>query len=385
MTHRGERGTGNGERGQSLTELAVLGSMLLFLFSVLINYGMNSDYAQHGIMKAFRKALGIAADQRERSGTYVLFRDRHVPSPSDPFGVGSVTPVPSSGDATRNYRMHETPNPTLPGGPESLPRVHLVARHSPGAGPGGERPNPQEFDCRSPNFPGSAGCTTAGFRRQYIAEVDLEKYQEIYGPNRVCILEKCGASKVCRYEFDEECNPYCADIIGYNAIILDSCDGEILNYASCVRQGRMIVDPQVCAFECQKSRLPAERGECSRICALNIVPPWYAAGATRSTAGLYAYNFPVLDQQVFGAATAMGIQPGSEKTTARADTLGKTERPGVVVTRSTVDLTDRTDRKVRYNDILDGQGFSKQAADPQEPTVSSTVEQRGTTTWTTPW
>jgi hypothetical protein len=368
-------------KGQSLTELAVFGSLLLFLFGVLINYGMNSEFTQHGIMKAFRKALGIAADQQERSGTYVLFRDRHVPSPSDPFGVGSVTPVPSSADATRNYRMYETPNPTLPGGPERLPRVHLVARHTPGSC-GGETPCPVEFnECPAPG----PGCTTAGFRRQYILEVDLEKYQEIYGANRVCILEKCGATKDCVIGYDEECNPYCADIRGYNAIIMDSCDGEMLGYQTCVRQGRMIVNPQVCSSECQKSRPPSERLDCDRICGLYVEPPWYTVGASRSTAGAYAYNFPVLENQLFPKTTAMGIQPGSVKTTTRADTLQKTERPSVIVNTAALNTTDQTDRKVRYNAVLDGQGFSTKVANPQEPTVSSTVQQQDRKTWTTRW
>ena len=106
------------KKGQAILELALFGSILIILLGVLINYGMRYNFQQQVMQQAFRKALGLAAARR--SATYVLIKDRHIPDPSNPFGVGSLTPVSSTASVTRNYRLNETAD-----NQDELPAVHF--------------------------------------------------------------------------------------------------------------------------------------------------------------------------------------------------------------------------------------------------------------------
>jgi len=107
----------NCKKGQAILELAVFGSILIMLLGVLINYGLRYNFQQQVMQEAFRKALGVTAVRRS---TYVLIKDRHIPDPSNHFGIGALTPVMSSASVTRNYKLHETADSV-----SELPRMYL--------------------------------------------------------------------------------------------------------------------------------------------------------------------------------------------------------------------------------------------------------------------
>ena len=86
----------NAARGQSLLEVAVLGSLLVFALAALIRVGLRFNYQQQLQQDAFRKALrraGVSNTEKRAAvtHTYNLIQDRIVPEPSDPFGVNSRT------------------------------------------------------------------------------------------------------------------------------------------------------------------------------------------------------------------------------------------------------------------------------------------------------
>ncbi|MBU3934115.1 MAG: pilus assembly protein [Candidatus Omnitrophica bacterium] len=105
------------KKGQAILELAVFGSILIMLLGVLVSYGLKYNFQQQVMQEAFRKALGVTA---VRHSTYVLIKDRHIPDPSNPFGIGAVVPAMSSASVTRDYRLHETADTE-----DELPRLYL--------------------------------------------------------------------------------------------------------------------------------------------------------------------------------------------------------------------------------------------------------------------
>jgi hypothetical protein len=82
-------------RAQSILELAIFGSIVLFLFGILIQYGMSLNYQQHLSMQTFRKALGIAKSRGSTSPnvTLTVVKDLPMPSPSNPFAIGETSPI----------------------------------------------------------------------------------------------------------------------------------------------------------------------------------------------------------------------------------------------------------------------------------------------------
>ena len=105
------------KKGQAILELAIFGSILIMLLGILINYGLKYNFQQQVMQEAFRKALGVTAVKRS---SYVLIKDRHIPDPSNPFGIGGLAPVTSSASVTRNYELHKTADSEA-----ELPRMYL--------------------------------------------------------------------------------------------------------------------------------------------------------------------------------------------------------------------------------------------------------------------
>jgi hypothetical protein len=117
-----------GIKAQSLLEVAIFGSIIIMLLGVLVSYGLRYNFQQQAMQQAFRKSLADAVVQQKSlaipntmapSISNVIVKDRHIPNPSDTFGVGSVNPfVGSAGSVTINYKLSETPDKE-----SELPRI----------------------------------------------------------------------------------------------------------------------------------------------------------------------------------------------------------------------------------------------------------------------
>jgi hypothetical protein len=320
------------ERGQAMLELAIFGSIALLVLGALINYGLNADFTQQAMMESFRRAT-ISAAEGSQPGkpmgvSYVQLTDRHVPNPSHPFTIGSVVPVTGQASGvTRNPRMQETADSE-----DELPRTRVVVQGV-------------ELDCPSVGI----GCTTAGFRTEAIHSGNKDKYAEIYGKDNI----------------DET-----------TGRLIDSCDGEILDYDACIRQARQIVDPEVCRKECERGRSPGSSVDCAAICNQTISTPWYAQGASQP-GGMWV--FPALNK-LFAGTRSMGLQPGYVKHTTLSTSRIKSENSSGVSTTSTAAWRDDTNRRFLHRVMGDTSGTAA-----QQPVNTTPKNQSGTTIWTTPW
>jgi len=319
-------------RGQALLELAILGSIALLVLGALVNYGMNADATQQAMMETFRQAT-LSAWEGGQPGkptgvSYVQLTDRHIPNPSHPFTIGSVVPVTGqAGGVVRNPRMQETADVE-----EELPRTRVTVQGV-------------ELDCPSAGI----GCTTAGFRSEGINSGNKEKYDEIYGKDNV---DEAGGR------------------------VIDSCDGEMLDYDACVRQARQIVSPAFCQQECERGRSPGSTVDCAAICSQSIGTPWYAQGAFQLGG---AWVFPVLNS-LFTGIRSMGIKPGYVKHTTTNTTFMRSENSAGSSTTSSAAWRDDTKRTFLYRALGDTSGTAA-----QQPVNTTPKDQSGTTIWTTPW
>lgn len=318
------------QRGQALLELAIFGSIALLALGALINYGLNADFTQQAMMESFRRALFSAAEAPNPGAptgvSYIQLADRHIPNPSHPFMIGSVVPVTGEADAVvRNFTSQETADTEA-----ELPRTRVTIQGI-------------ELECPS----AGPGCTTAGFRSEAINDGNKEKYDEIYGKDNI----------------DQD-----------GQRVIDSCDGEIIDYEACVRQARQIVNPPFCQQECERGRSPGSTVDCAAVCSQAIGTPWYAQGGFEQNG---VWIFPALND-LFAGIRSMGIQPGYDKRTTANATLTQSEDRSVSRTVSSVAWRDDTDRTFVYRP-LGGTTATEQ------PVKTTPKNQNRTTVWTTPW
>ncbi|MBI4322869.1 MAG: hypothetical protein HY596_01190 [Candidatus Omnitrophica bacterium] len=316
-------------KGQALLELAIFGSLFILVLGVLLNYGLNADYSQRAKMEAFRQALALSSDSNiTGGGSYALAKDRYIPNPSNPFALGSDIPVSESGSVIRDFRLDETADTV-----SELPRVNITV-------------NGEPFDCPS----AGTGCTTAGFRTEPLTG-SLDRYQEVYGSSNV-------------------------NGGGDTVTVIDSCEGEVVSFESCVRQARMIVDSDACTAECKRGKFEGS-DDCASTCAAPMTVPWYAQGAVKDTSG--KWTFPNLNT-LFTGITTTGLQRGSSRHTTMASTLHKQETASAVSTTDSVNWRDDVTRKVVYKPLGDTSGT------PVTQSVTTTPkDEQNSTTWTTPW
>lgn len=140
-----------GNKGQALLELALVGSFLLLILGGILGYGLSAQYSQQAKMKTFRNALAIASRPDQGTGldsanvydygagSSLSVSDRHVPDPTQPFAIGSFTPVVATASVVKDVRMDHEPNP---------PRLMFEARL------GTARHIEQEVDANSMENPG---------------------------------------------------------------------------------------------------------------------------------------------------------------------------------------------------------------------------------------
>lgn len=113
--------------GQALTELAIFGSILIFLSATLISWGMGQNYTQRLEMDAFRRAYQLntqAGDsQWGQESSYVLVEDLPRPDPGNKFGFIERSPQAASAKVTQSLEMFG--GGTEWGNADSLPRMRF--------------------------------------------------------------------------------------------------------------------------------------------------------------------------------------------------------------------------------------------------------------------
>jgi len=313
------------KKGQAILELAIFGSILIMLLGILVNYGLKYNFQQQVMQQAFRKALGIAA--KEPSSTYILIKDRHIPNPSNPFGVGSVAAVSSSASVVRDYRMDETADTA-----GELPRIDI------------EAPDGQLRSYK-----------TAAFRDEYnVPEGDLSKYNGVYGPKDIGWWVKPGTAGIgeCLCEMETKINPRTGEETetcpcpSKNIRIIDDCAGEIMNYETVQRR-------------------------CCNISEAGINVPYYCD----QTEALFAFSKT--------SKPTMGLQADYTQNTSINNILNKQENASTIKSNDNLNWEASTQRTIVYNDAVDASGVSKEVVNVRSEEVTTSVSQDKTYEWET--
>jgi hypothetical protein len=95
-------------KGQSLAELGIFGSLILFAFAALISWGLGANYEQEMRMRTFRKSLHWAVANRASlaSKPVIIIKDKRVPSPEEITMAGGSVPVSASGSAIWSTQLY---------------------------------------------------------------------------------------------------------------------------------------------------------------------------------------------------------------------------------------------------------------------------------------
>lgn len=111
-------------KGQSLLELAVFGSILLFVLGLFIQYGMRMNYQQRLQMQTFRKALKRASEVggTYRYVTWLTLEDKPLPEAQGQFGIASRSPYSSAASGVWSQDLYAE---FEYGKEEDLPRIEL--------------------------------------------------------------------------------------------------------------------------------------------------------------------------------------------------------------------------------------------------------------------
>lgn len=116
----------NNSLGQSILELAIFGSILLFVLGLLINYGLNLNYIQNLRMQTFRRALALAKERSasSRQVQLTVIKDLYLPNPSDKFGISESSPYTAGTSAVWSrylYAEYEDSKPKI-----DLPKIDYI-------------------------------------------------------------------------------------------------------------------------------------------------------------------------------------------------------------------------------------------------------------------
>lgn len=374
-----------GTTGQALIELSVFGMFIILLLGVLISYGLKYNFQQQASMEAMRRSQEVAQQVvgglTRGSSSVTLVKDKHIPDPSNPFGVGSVMPIIASASVTRDHRLDATPDNY-----EDLPKMIM-------------------------RFEGNDGVVeekkfaTAGIRQDIITGDNMtaiifptikKKYQYVYGS----------------VDFEpEDMNFFSPEDV--TASIIDSVEGEIVDYSTAKQQARMLVDQDYFIAQCLRRAKPGEEGECGLIASMAIPMPWYVQGCYHNNvqysfppnnkfAGLNqpgdTWDFPRIEALFINPhkpinternVQSLGMQPETIQTTERELSLEKDENNVTSTTKDSLYWSTVTSRTLLSHDHLNpGTGIATSPAG--NPTIKS--EEVNTTrsddiefTWSTEW
>ena len=362
--------------GQALLELSIFGALIIMLIGVLVSYGLKYNFQQQVSIEAFRAAQELAQELDgglpRGSSSITLVKDKHIPDPSNPFGVGSVTPIMASASITRDNRLDATPDDY-----EGLPKTIMRFQ-----GNSDEAPVEYEF-------------ATAGLRTDmYTAgsEDDFKNMQKKYG----WIFGSVS--------FDPEEYSLWLPV---QIEIIDSVEGEVVDYGSAIRQARMLVDRDFFIIQCQKRSKPGEEGDCSDISNVAITMPWYVQGCYHNGApfnlpstyaGLYqtgdTWDFPRIEALYINPDTskrvqALAMQPEMTQTTEKEFSLEKDENNSASATTDSIYWSTVTSRVMLEHNHLDPvTGVAQPPAGNPQITAESFDTERSDAiefTWSTPW
>lgn len=317
--------------GQSILELAILGTILVGILGLVVNYGLRYNYQQKVMMQAFRNAYNAAPE----GGSYTLVVDKHIPNPSDPWGVGSVAPVSASASISRNYHMQEIAacdeDDVSACSTADLPKTFIEIKGSNGS---------KKYSFTTAGFRDAGGLTKA---TGGLTPEQVKKYEEIYGSSVCSDPDKdCGARKGECIEWttnpqtnEEECKSVGGKENYYVKIrILDFCEGEFVNADMVRRICYLISNPAACTNDCQRG----SGSDCSS-CSQSIASPWYCNAE--------AVLFP--SDKFPARSKSMGIGINYSQTSNINNTLNKSGSS----TTDNLDWNVQTNRKIFYKS---GQG-----------------------------
>lgn len=318
-----------GRKAQSLIELSVMGAIIIGVLAVLINYGLGYNFDQQVMQRSFRQAMGRAYERG--SASVMTLWDRHAPDPSHLFGFGAYHTSSSASTVIRDYRMYETP---VEGDDNDLPRIIYDFANIPAPD------NIQEF-------------LTADYSRHNLAsscgEFEYEKYKEIYGERNVWYPDENDTTVV---------------------TVMDTCDGEIIDYTFCKYQCRRMTDRAYCVQQCRLGSLRPD--VCVLICDQTMEIPWYCDKLDA------LFSFALTDD-----GKVMGVVGDRIVLENRYDAqLSKQESPwpgGGVAQTDTLSLRDTITRRFIYRQRGDTSGG---VADLP---LDSPVDMDATITDFTPW
>jgi hypothetical protein len=118
-------------QAQALLELAIFGSILIFCFGILIQYGLSLNYRQALQMATFRKGLDLSFRRSWRGVSdtnvnLVVIKDKSIPDPSDPFRIKSYSPYVSQVNAVYSDKMYWSAAPGDDDKSSFLPGVDYI-------------------------------------------------------------------------------------------------------------------------------------------------------------------------------------------------------------------------------------------------------------------
>lgn len=381
-------------KGQSLLELATFGAILIGLIALLVQYGMDNNFKQQVKQQAFRKAISasmkrpqqllagegfntaIPTEKKKRAArgsAYVVYvKDKHIPSASDIFGVGSVSPYMAASSITKDNRLNETPDYE-----DELPILTV------------EIENMQDGEPKNKVYE----YTTAGFGYQCIpdecGEPYIEKLEEIFGASSVWqdkIKQKKGKKK------PVVCSSPIPGQAGTEFKIIDSCEGQIMNYEQCSTQCEMFkAKSERCQHECEIARAGIEakvRGDerarsskkerCQQICEVDIPEPWYCQEIVKAVSGQ-----GILKDYASDSSKSMGLQTDSSKqATVKQNESVKKESAKSVLTTDKINWSTTSDREIiLINHAKDADGRKHIGGSLATEPVSTTVSQNEELKW----
>ncbi len=387
--------------GQALVELAIFGAIFVMILGALLNYGIRYNLQQEASMTAFRRALRIASDQNKGTGSYMIMGEDHIPDVTDTYGLGSKTTIAASASVTRDYQLDAQPDDA-----DSLPSIVMDIQSNRSAD-GIKTWKRRVYK-------------NAGFRIEYNVPVAaLDKYKAIYGGSSLAAfagndiesgpipghpqgdpsgwswvsVNSNDAQRVClsgstENIFDGDgnvtgtvftCNNWALRAVR----IVDSCVGQSIDYTSCYKQARQLVDVDYCVRIKNEDRVTGDDTDYNSVCAQYTNPPnqnrtsrynsdlggaWYADNYDYENCVLpggtpdRCYTFPILaDLFAFSDGhpdkSSMGLQNDSTSTTSRTDTFERHEDNAGISTSESSILTEVTNKTMISQENLNSSGY----------------------------
>lgn len=113
-------------KGQSLSELAIFGALLLLVLAFFVRYSMMSSHQQESQMKGFRYALDKSSRDSNIGGnptTVSYIKDKPVADPRNPFGMGDWVTTYGGGSIIWGNEASYAINPD---DPSTIPTINFV-------------------------------------------------------------------------------------------------------------------------------------------------------------------------------------------------------------------------------------------------------------------